>query len=202
MENKLYEMYEVVQICADYINKPEDAASAAIFQDLQDSLVIRSYLPLKQKEIVLQKILSDMDMEDEELYSFSTYKNICLLFDGLMAYVANINYDIDGVLKDSGIYDILQASGLVGFILAYCSRDFNSLKEDLQDILSMRGIYHIAKEFQNINPESIDKLTQEFKRFTLETDPQILKIYSDISANNDPLLHTIKNAVEETAQKS
>lgn len=199
MENKLYEMYEVVQVCADYVQDPENKESAEAFENLKSSLIVKNYLPLKQKEIALKKILSDIQMDDEELYSFSTYKNICLLFDGLMAYVVNVNYDIDGVLKDTEIYDILMVSGFVDFVLQYCYRDYMKLELDLQDILSMRGIYSLAKEFDRISPEAVDKLTQEFKRFALETDPQILKMYADISAANDPLLHTVKQTVEQTA---
>lgn len=200
MENKIYEMYEVVQICADYVQSPETKEKAEAFENLKSSLIIKNYLPLKQKEIALKKILSDIQMDDEELYSFSTYKNICLLFDGLMAYVVNINYDIDGVLKDTEIYDLLMISGFVDFVLQYCYHDYMKLELDLQDILSMRGIYSLAKEFDRISPEAVDTLTQAFKRFALETDPQVLKMYADISAANDPLLNTIKKTVEQTAQ--
>lgn len=199
---KNYELFEVINVCSEYLTDPENEEKAKALEEMKNSLSVRTYLPLRQKAIVWQKVLSDIEMADEELYTFSMAKEIAMMFDGLLAYVENINYNIDAVLKDEGIYDILVISGIYDYILMFCKSDYERLEKGVSDILSLRGVQHIAESFARINPDALDRLTDEFKKFTLETKPEVLKMYADISAFNDPVLANVKEGIEQSAAQT
>ena len=71
------------------------------FEDIKTALVIRDYMPLEQKEIIMRKALIDMRSDEEVMpYTASILYEIALVFDCLLAYVVNLDPNIDNVYKD------------------------------------------------------------------------------------------------------
>jgi len=201
-ENKTYQIYEILAVCAEWLNEPENADKLKAVEDIKTSLVIRDYMPIGQKELVMRKALIDMRSDTQIMpYTASILYEIALLFDCLLAYVVNLDANIDNLYKDASFYDILKMSGIIDYILSFCGNDYESLRKMADRMISFDNLNELVKNIELTSPEQIDRLTQEFKNFTTNINPEIFKHMGTIMAGNDPLLTNIKNTIEDEAFK-
>ena len=202
-ENKIYQIYEILAAAAEWLNDPENEEKSNAFEDIKTALVIRDYMPLEQKEIIMRKALIDMRSEEEVMpYTASILYEIALVFDCLLAYVVNLDPNIDNVYKDASFYDILYMSGVIDYILSFCGRDYEFLRKMADRMISFDNLKELSKNIEVTSPEYINALTEEFKHFRTDTSPEVLKHLGEIMAGNDPLLNNIKKNVEDVAYKT
>lgn len=199
-ENKTYQIYEVLAAAAEWLNDPESEEKNKVLEDIKTALVIRDYMPLEQKEIVMRKALIDMRSDEEVMpYTASILYEIALVFDCLLAYVVNLDPNIDNVYKDASFYDLLYMSGVIDYILSFCGKDYEFLRKMADRMISFDNLKELSKNIEIASPEYINALTEEFKRFRTDTNPEMLKHLGEIMAGNDPLLNNIKKNVENVA---
>ena len=202
-ENKTFQIYEILAAAAEWLNDPENEEKAKKIEDIKSSLIIRAYMPLEQKEILMRKALIDMQSDKEIMpYTASILYEIALVFDCLLGYVVNLDADIDNLYKDASFYDILQLSGIIDYILSFCEKDYESLRKMADRMISFDNLKELSKNIELTSPEQINELTEEFKRFRTDTSPEVFKHIGQIMASNDPLLNNIKNNIEGEAFKA
>ena len=202
-EDKIFQIYEILAAAAEWLNDPENEEKAKAFEEIKTALVIRDYMPLGQKELVMRKALIDMRSDEQVLpYTASVLYEIALLFDCLLAYVVNLDANIDSIYKDASFYDILKLSGIIDYILSFCEKDYDSLRQMADRMISFDNLKELTKNIELASPEQVQRLTDEFKRFTTDTNPEMLKHLGEIMAANDPLLTNIKKNIEDEAFKA
>lgn len=196
---KIYEIHEVLAAAAEWAQNPENADAAEVLENIKNSLVIKDYMPLKQKELCLNKMLMDIYVEKDSVDSFSIGTEISMLFDCLLGYVVNLNQDIDTLFKDTEFYDLLYISGIVDYILGFCQTDYNRLEKMVEKMISYDNLKDLMETIDMASPDTVKELTEEFKRFRTDTKPDMLKHLGDIMAANDPLLTRTKKTMEDGA---
>lgn len=202
-EQKTYRIEELLVIAVNWLNNPEGEEETKALEDLKAALIIKDYMPIGQKELLLRKTIIDMRSDEEIMpYTASILYEIAILFDCLLAYVVNLDPNIDSFYKDAAYYDVLKLSGLTDYIMSFCEKDYNVLYHMAEKMISFDNLKELAKNIEISSPEQIERLTDEFKRFTTETNPELLKALGNIAAVNDPLLMSIKNNIEEEAFKA
>lgn len=194
-------MQEILEICTDFLLNPEEQEVAEKFDDLRARLVIRPYLSLEQKEIVLSKTIEDIVAFDTEAFHFAVGLELSLTFNCLMAYVTNLDYDMPSFYKIPQFYDTIWVSGLGEYIVQYCEKDYEHLKDMVYQMLSFTNLKMLLSEISDISGDSINKLTQEFKSYKMNMNPDLIKNLADITRANDSLLHDIKDNIIEGAWK-
>ena len=199
-EPKTYQIYEILAAAAEWLNDPENEEKAKAFEEIENHLIVKEYMPIGQKELCLRKALIDV-RSDEELmpYTASILYEIAILFDCLLAYVVNIDPHIDSLYKDASFYDLIVMSGLKQHILSFCEDDYNEMRHMADRMVSFDNLKELSKNFELASPEHIDRLTDEFKRFATDTNPETLKNLATIMSANDPVLNQVKNTIEEGA---
>lgn len=197
---KTYQIYEILAAAAEWLNDPEDEEKANLFETIKSQLIVREYMPLGQKEICLRKAIIDV-RSDEELmpYTASILYEIAVLFDCLLAYVVNLEPDIDSLYKDASFYDLIVMSGLKDYILSFCGKDYEDMRHMADRMITFDNLKELTKMLNFASDEEVRSLTNEFKNFTTNTDTELLRGLSKLMAMNDPLMNSIKNSVEDTA---
>ena len=196
---KIYEIHEVLAAAAEWAQNPESTDAAEALENIKNSLVIKDYMPLKQKELCLNKMLIDIYVEKDSADAFSVGTEIAMLFDCLLGYVVNLNQDIDTLFKDTEFYDLLYISGIVNYILGFCQTDYNKLEKMADRMISYDNLKDLIETIDMASPDSVKELTEEFKRFRTDTKPDMLKHLVDIIAGNDPLLERTKKTIKDGA---
>lgn len=197
-----YTIGEILAICANMLTEPENEEYTKAYDEMLKNLVIRAYMPIEQKELVLRKALIDIRTIDDESYHFTTGLEIAKLFDILLAYVVNLDNNIESLWKDYEFYDILWVAGVPDYILQFAGADYARCEKMMDSTLSFDNIKQLLQEIKDTSPEEIAKLTQAFDRFALNTNPDVLKALGNMMANEDPLVNEIKNGVMDAAYQA
>lgn len=197
-----YTIGEILAICANMLTEPDNEEYTKAYDEMLKNLVIRAYMPIEQKELVLRKALIDIRTIDDESYHFTTGLEIAKLFDILLAYVVNIDNNIESLWKDYEFYDILWVAGIPDYILQFAGADYARCEKMMDSTLSFDNIKQLLQEIKDTSPEEIAKLTQAFDRFALNTNPDVLKALGNMMANEDPLVNEIKNGVMDAAYQA
>lgn len=197
MENiDILDLFDALSI---FVSDPSNKEAVEKVEDFKQKLVIRNFLPLAQKEAVVLKTLYDIKAVDTEAQHFVSALEVSLTFNALMAYVVNIDYDIEQTLKDEIFYDVFWVSGLGDYILGFCEKDFNRVKDMVQTMVSFENLKELLEEISKMTPDSIDRFTSAFKNFSLESNSEIIRNLADIARHQDPLLTKVKDSVVEGA---
>lgn len=197
MENiDILDLFDALSI---FVSDPSNKETMEKVEDFKQKLIIRNFLPLAQKEAVVLKTLYDIKAVDTEAQHFVSALEVSLTFNALMAYVVNIDYDIEQTLKDEIFYDVFWVSGLGDYILGFCEKDFNRVKDMVQTMVSFENLKELLEEISKMTPDSIDRFTSAFKNFSLESNSEIIRNLADIARHQDPLLTKVKDSVVEGA---
>lgn len=199
MEEKI-KLYDMLKVCSEYLTEPENEEKIKAYNDMMAKLVIRDYVPLQQKELLLRKALMDIRMVEDTAYHFTAASEIALVFDILLFYVVNLDVDsVETIYKDYDYLDLLEFAGVCDTIKQYAGKDYDKCVKMFDRTVSYDNVTNLIKEVNSASPEKLDSVTDELKRFRATLTPEMLKTIGDIYAHSDPLINTVKNAVEETA---
>lgn len=198
---KLLDFDEVAVISAEYLDHQDDREAKEKFDEMKSKISVRSYLTLDQKEMLLELVLYDIKVLDDEPESFVIGLELSKFFNGLLGYT-NIECDPESLSRTAPFYEIFQNSGLYDYILGFCEKDYCRLEKQIDEMLRFDNIKFLCSLIEKMTPDSVDELSKEFKRFTNDIDATVIKNLADIARNQDPLLHSIKETMENGAYES
>lgn len=188
-----------VGICETYIDNPQDEKIATAFQDLQTSLIIRSYMPMQEKVILLYRIITDSDKElDLPAAAFTAGFELACLFDGLLAYT---NVDTNISLKDKTYekYDIIYQSGIADYILQFCKLDYERFVNMAERILSYGHLADLIETLDGLDTDYIQEALQEFKDMKKNIDSKTIENLATIAYFEDPSLYKLREELQDNA---
>lgn len=194
-------LIDVLEVCSQFLSDPQNAKNQEALADLKSKLIIKKFLPLYQKDLVVTKTFLSMSVDDAESSGAAIALEIALLFNVLLAYT-NIDINVPLDMQNSAYYDMLIMSGIADHVLSYCKEDYERTEKIAMNMISFENLKTLVATLSKMDTASIEGLTREFKRFTLETNPESLRNLADIMRQNDPLYTSIKEGVMGTAYEA
>ena len=190
---------EMFETCVNFVNDPNDAEKGKAMDDLKKKIVIRGFLPMQEKVVLLYKILMSADKPfDLAAPAFTSGLEIAMVVDGLLAYT-NVEHEIPQQVKIYEVYDVLYQSGLADFIIGYCRHDHDRLQTMLDRSFAISNLRELVDTLENMSIDSIRESLDEFKKFYSTVDPVMVKNIADIVRYNDPTLYQVKEDVIDKA---
>lgn len=192
---------ELLKACENFVQNPSSEREE-VLTTFKSQLIIRNYLPLREKVVALYKILSDTVIPEGSLGSvFAVKLEVSTLFNGLLVYT-NIESPISYEKLTYENYDLLYQSGVVDYILQYCQQDYNKLISLIDYSLDYHHLLDLIETLKKVDTEHIDKILYEMKSMRETMDPVSLQNISDIVKYNDPNLYQLgENFKEEALDK-
>lgn len=194
-------LIDVLEVCSQFLADPQNAKNQEALADLKSKLIIKKFLPLYQKDLVITKTFLSMSVDDAESSGAAVALEIALLFNVLLAYT-NIDINVPLDMQNFAYYDMLIMSGIADHILSYCKEDYERTEKIAMNMISFENLKTLVATLSKMDTASIEGLTREFKRFTLETNPESLRNLADIMRQNDPLYTSIKEGIMGTAYEA
>ncbi len=195
---EIIDFKEVLKTCADFVIAP-NKENQELLNNLQQRLVVKSYLPLADKVVVLFKIMNDSDQPVDTLSSvFTIGVEVACLFDGLLAYT-NIGSNIDFLDKTYENYDYLQQSGLVEYIFQYCEKDYRTLVQLIDRTINYHNLIDLMTTLKDLNLEKAEELSKQVKEMQANMDSDTIRNMADIVRYNNPNLYKLEGAIEDEA---
>ena len=192
---------EVLDVCAKFV--ASNGESIDELNDLFQKLVIKSYMKMDYKVLCLTRTFMDAD-KDIDIPSpfFVAALDIALLFDCLLSYA---NIDTGAITQEEKSYenyDILNESGLVEYILSFCTNDYNKLVSMAERAVSYENLISLMDSLNSFDSDALQKLTDKYEEFMETTDPQLIHDMSIIMmANDENTAKVVGSMMEESVDK-
>ena len=148
-------------------------ATVEELDELGNEMIIREYIPMKEKYRLIATIIFKMDTETDDMAEtvvIAKEKN--LFFDVLLTAYCGINCENQD-LKTYATYDLLYPI-LSKYVLQFCGEDYKKLVEMLDSSLIIYRMKELNEILGSIDYAEIKKVTQEnealLKKFYQEKD--------------------------------
>ena len=182
-------------------------ATAEELDELGNEMVIREYIPMKEKYRLIATIIFKMDTETDDMAEtvvIAKEKN--LFFDVLLTAYCGINCENQD-LKTYATYDLLYPI-LSKYILQFCGEDYKKLVEMLDSSLNIYRMKELNEILGSVDYAEIKKVTQEnealLKKFYQEKDAleKLKELFVATDDNARKIVDYAKNeAVIEAGKK-
>lgn len=127
--------------------------------ELGNEMIIREYIPMKEKYRLIATIIFKMDAETDDMAEtvvIAKEKN--LFFDVLLTAYCGINCENQD-LKTYATYDLLYPV-LSKYILQFCGEDYKKLVEMLDSSLNIYRMKELTELMESVDYEEIKKATK------------------------------------------
>ena len=164
---------EVLDICNAFIEDSENKEKVEAYNNMLNSLTIRSYLPMQEKVIALVRTVIDSDKDiDVPESMFTAGIEISCLFNGLLSYT-NIDKPTNIDVKNYENYDTIYQSGLADYILDFCGKDYERLVRMLERTMSFENLTDLIKSIQAIDLKELRKDQEEVEHDIQKTHQHV-----------------------------
>jgi len=197
-DSEMIDIMDVLVAAAEFLDDPDNEDKFNAFDDIKRKTVVRSFMPLRRKSAVVNKIWKEIQNRDSDIYDFGSAIEISLTFDALLAYT-NINPDINQVIKDFDFYDILWASGYCDMILEYCEHDYHRIYAMIDRLIANQNIGELLDVLDNIKYDKIEDLSRTINRFKLNVDPKVIHDLAKIVGSQDAAVKELNEAIDSAA---
>lgn len=190
---------DIIRICKDFIEDSENEKTVKEYNDLLNSIIVKSYMPIQEKVVALVRMLMDNEREiDVESSFFTAGLELACCFDGLLAYT-NIDPEVDISIKNYENYDIIYQSGLADYILQYCEKDYERLVKMMERTLSFENLREMINSLSSMDSGMLREVVNALKGVKKDLDSETIKNIADIMRLDDPLLTQIKETIVDSA---
>lgn len=190
---------DIIRICKDFIEDSENEKTVKEYNDLLNSIIVKSYMPMQEKVVALVRMLMDNEREiDVESSFFTAGLELACCFDGLLAYT-NIDPEVDISIKNYENYDIIYQSGLADYILQYCEKDYERLVKMMERTLSFESLREMINSLSSMDSGMLREVVNALKGVKKDLDSETIKNIADIMRLDDPLLTQIKETIVDSA---
>lgn len=192
---------EIINICKDFIDKPNDEKATSAYNNLLQNIVVRAYIPMQEKVIALVRMTIDSEKdEDIPASMFTAGLEIACLFDGLLSYT-NIDPEVNIKVKTYENYDILYQSGFADYVLGFCERDYDRLVRMMERTFSFENLLQLIDGMKQLDTGALAELKVVIQNATKEADPEMIKNLTEFVKLNDPYLVSLKEKIESDAME-
>lgn len=188
---------ELIDICASFLDDPENKENVENFNNIKRKLVIKTRMPIDLKEIFIDKALFEAKLRDEQATTFAVGMEVFLMFDCLLAYT-NIEQKIKFEYKNYEIYNLILDSGLYDYIYGFCAKDYDNLRDIAYRAFSYENLIKLVEVISAVDTENVKDLTNEiidFKQNKKYAD--IISDIKEITRFNDPVIAKLSDSLKE-----
>lgn len=167
------------------------------FDKIFPQILVKDYLPMKQKEMVISQIVwYTFDKQPDETYidCMSNFE-ICLILYGLLSYTT-IENDLQMAALSASIVDILYECGFVDKILSFCKKDYERFCLMAERAVNFKSGLDLLVSLESFNPEVIRNTAESLKGTLSGLTPEALRGMVKIAQMNDPATLAVAEALD------
>lgn len=196
MDEKL-KLSEYLILASKFNEDPSEENSEAIEKFL-DKLIVREYIPLKEKDILMVQILRKIT-KDFDAAGAASFLEIGKIELGLFAYCVNLELDT-GVLSGTYTsYDLYFQHGLVESILLVCEDDYKRLCNMIDNAIQFSNIYRLIQSAQLLETTEYDKWIEAMNDIKDTINSDTIRDIISVVAQPDEKTKTLTDMINEEA---
>lgn len=165
---------------------PNNVELADIVNDYIGKIVVIQYLPLKDKENSIFRILNLLQENNKRPDEVNVQLELLFTLEIIHNYT-NIEVE-EGFYEFFGedFFDALVATGVLDAIEDICEKDIQRLRHMLDSTINWRNMFDLVDGFGNIDMTHVDALVQEVKTVKESLKEENLELLKKITDYNQP----------------
>lgn len=196
-ENQPVLLSELFLACENFEKDPTDENNDKL-QKMIQSLQVKTYIPILDKELIMVDILSAIP-DEFDAPGCSGYLEMGKVMYGLLAYVVNLENDLNGLSMFFGIYDALVVHGVVDYILQFASKDYAVLDRMVSDAMSSTNITRLLQTASLFDEKAYAKWKGLITDLKTSFTPEMLDAMKKVSAEGSDEGKILANGLMEAA---
>ena len=202
MLEKNLKLTDVMLVAYKSFSDPMNEELSAKVNDFIGKMVVLQYLPLRDKQVAVFKILNLIDENEKRPDEVSTRMELLFALEVINQYT-NIEVE-DGCYELFGedFFDALEMTGIMDAIMEISERDINRLQHMLDSTVNWRNIFNLIDGFGNIDMSHIDQLVNEVKEAKQGLKEENLDILKRIADYNQPNIRNFSDMVSASIVNS
>lgn len=187
---------ELFLACERFEQDPTDENNDKL-QKMIQSLQVKTYIPILDKELIMVDILSAIP-DEFDAPGCSGYLETGKVMYGLLSYVVNLENDLNGLSVFFGVYDALVMHGVVDYILQFASKDYAILDRMVSDAMSFTNITRLLQTASLFDEKAYTQWKGLLTDLKASFTPEMLDAIKKISAENSDEGKIVADSVIET----
>lgn len=186
-----------IELCTDFEEHPEDVTKDEAIKDFIAQLVVRDFLPMKNKVMKAMEIATLIPDDYDAASAAGTYE-MARVTHGLLAYCVNLEDDLMPLDTTFVVYDKLYQYGLAPAIEKICQVDYDRFSGMLRDMINVANIKALTQTVQLVNFGEYDRWIKTMEEFKQTLTPEMVRdlvAISEMSTGQTPEL--IKQMAQE-----
>lgn len=196
MAEEKIKLTDLLEVCLDFKRNPTNENFIPV-QQMINRLVVKEYLPLADKITQIALILGSVATDKFDQFEAETWLTIGKVVYGILAYVDNIENNLDKLSMNAEVVDLLYEMGVVDAILEHCEKDYQRLEKMLDETMNFSNIFKIVETTSLYTSDSINQFIETIKGFKTDLTPEMLKSMEAIANAQSPEFQAFKETVAD-----
>lgn len=197
MEGKLL-FSDYILKALEFEEHPEDLTKKEALREYLDKIIVKNYIPLKEKELLMVNIMNSVN-KDYDAPGKAAFLEMSKTITGLLAYCVNIENDISISSILYSVYDVCWQYGLADIVLKYCSDDYNKLCSMVDSAIRIDNIETLIKTTSLFGKEDFDKWEKSIQELETHLSSEQFQELKKLVATNDESGVELLNQIQEEA---
>ena len=195
MLEKNLKLTEVMLAAYNSFKNPQDIELSSQVKDYIGKMVVLPYLPLREKQISVFRILSLIEETEKRPDEVSSTMELLFTLEVINQYtnieVENECYDLFG----EDFLDALEMTGIMDAIQNISGRDINRLQHMVDSTINWRNIFNLVDSFGSIDMSHVDQLVNEVREARQGLKEENIDILKRIADYNQPNVHNFSDMI-------
>lgn len=196
-ELKLSEYFD---LCVAFEQEPENITKQMAISDFLGQLVVREYLPMKDKVMAAMKIASTISDDFDAAFAAGQWEISCTV-NGLLLYCSNLENDLGTLALTFVCYDAIYQHGLADMIKSSCMADYSRFVEMLRSMVDISNIKSLTRTAQLINYGDYDKWVETLEDYKNTITPDLIKQLIAFNDQTSGVARGVRDMADRVAQE-
>lgn len=197
-EQEKIKLTHLLEACLDFTKDPTPANELKVVE-ITKLFSYREYIPLVEKQVQVAAILGGIPGDDNDALVYENWLVLGKVVYGVLAYVVNLENDLDRVAMTPAVVDLLYQMGIIDDILEHCEKDYRRLEKMIEETLNFSNILRLTQTVELFDAEKIDEFTQELRNMKNELTPEMLADLKSLAVSGSAEFSVLKEAVADDA---
>ena len=182
---------------------PLNEKLAADVSDYIGKMVVLQYLPLRDKQVSIFRILNLLQAnEDKNPEEVNTQMELLFMLEVINQYT---NIEVESgfyELFNEDFYDALMATGIIEAIEDICLDDISRLRNMLESTMNWRNMFSLVDRFGDIDMTHVDALVDEVKSVKDSLKEENIDLLKRIVDYNQPNVRNFSDVISASIVNS
>lgn len=197
-EQNTIKLTNLLEACLDFTKDPSPANELKVVE-ITKLFAYREYIPLIEKQIQVAAILGGIPGDEYDALVCENWLVMGKVVHGILAYVVNLENDLDRVALTPAVVDLLYKMGIIDDILSHCEKDYRRLEKMVDDVVNFSNLFRLVQTVELFNPSALADFTKELREMKEELTPEKLKDLKSIAVSGSPEFQVLKETVADAA---